>query len=558
MSERYIAHEMRSGTLEALNQAALAISRDLDLETTLQHIVDSARDLVSARYAALGLFNPQGSLETFIYSGLSEEQAEQIDHPPQGRGLLKAVLEAQEPIREADIADHPQSVGFPAGHPSMTAFLGVPIKIEDQVLGNLYLTDKTDGSEFDKGDEELIQVFSSHAALAIKNARLFRSSLDRGRELSQRNRELETLFAVARATGSSAVLEDVVARALDEVLASTEAHAGEIFLLDEASAELVLAVHRGEAPEALRTRPRLSIGEGIPGRVAESGRTMTASDLSADKSYLRAGLGEAGFASLVSVPLKTKGEVLGTLDLASKTQRAFTDRDLALLEAIGHLIGTAVENARLYDEVGRLAVIEERSRIGMDLHDGVIQSIYAVGLTLETVQQLTAHDPDKAGELLDQAITSLNDVIRDIRNFILDLRPRRFEGDLIEGLTRLAREFQANTLVELDLSLDPSLAKSLPPSMSRAVFFTAQEGLANIARHARAEHAQMVLASDDDHAVLRISDDGLGFVPEEQDQSVGHGLANMEARAKELGGSFGIQSEPGAGTIIRLRLPTGL
>ncbi len=374
------ADHLKARALVALNEAALAISQDLELDQTLQHIVDSARELVSTQYAALGVFNSEGELETFVYSGLTPEEADDIGSLPEGLGMLGAVLNSPDPIRVADVHQDTRSQGTPQGHPAVTNFLGVPIIARDEVQGNLYLTDKINGDEFTDADEELITIFASHAAVAIKNA-------------------------------------------------------------------------------------------------------------------------------------------------------------------------------RLYKEVGRLAIIDERSRIGMDLHDGVIQSIYAVGLTLESAQMILGERPGEAHALLDQSIAGLNDAIRDIRNFILDLRPRRFEGDLTAGIARLVREFQANTMVEVDVTSPEELSDSIAPAVSQAVFLTAQEALANIARHARASCVGLDLSQDADSIQLKVADDGSGFDIQQQDQTVGHGLANMRARAEELGGNFAIESALEQGTTIRLQLP---
>ncbi|MCH7609089.1 MAG: GAF domain-containing sensor histidine kinase [Chloroflexi bacterium] len=370
----------QSQALAALNKAALAIGQDLELDQTLQHIVDSARELVSARYAALGVFNDERELETFVFSGLTSEQAAEIQSYPKGRGLLGAVLDGPDPIRVSDVSSDPRSEGIPPGHPPLTSFLGVPFTAGDEIQGNLYLTNKQGGEEFTDADVELITIFASQSAVAIKNA-------------------------------------------------------------------------------------------------------------------------------------------------------------------------------RLYEEVGRLAIIEERSRIGMDLHDGVIQSIYGVGLTLETVQMVVEDKPDEARRLLKQSIAALNDAIQDIRNFILDLRPRRFEGDLAAGIARIIREFEANAMVEVEVRLPEDLSHSLPASVSQAVYLTAQEALANIARHSRAASVSLGLEQDPDSIRLSVSDDGVGFDLQQQDQIVGHGLANMRARAEELGGDFTIESETGRGTSIRLQLP---
>ena len=214
----------------------------------------------------------------------------------------------------------------------------------------------------------------------------------------------------------------------------------------------------------------------------------------------------------------------------------------------------AIQNAQLYEQVERLAILEERTRIGMDLHDGVIQSIYAVGLTLESARLVLQDNSGESAQLLDSAVEGLNDAIRDIRNFILDLRPRRFSGDLSQGLARLVREFQANTMIPVSMTVSQQLG-NLPTSLARALFLTTQESMANVARHARASNVTLTLMFSNSAVTLAINDDGIGFDPSDNSQQVGHGLANMQARSDGLGGSFRIRSAPGKGTTITMRLP---
>jgi signal transduction histidine kinase len=215
----------------------------------------------------------------------------------------------------------------------------------------------------------------------------------------------------------------------------------------------------------------------------------------------------------------------------------------------------AIQNARLYEQVGRLAIVEERSRIGMDLHDGVIQSIYAVGLTLESVRLMLPDEPEEASAVVQKTITNLNDAIRDIRNFILDLRPQRFSGDLNLALARLVREFQANAMVPVQFSAQAETLQAMPGPVARTIFLTTQEALANVARHARASQVMVEIWQEPERVILCIDDDGRGFSADEQTQSLGHGLANMRARAEDLNGTFVIQSVPGEGTQICLRVP---
>jgi signal transduction histidine kinase len=367
--------------LAALNEAALTIAAELSLDKVLEKIVALARDLIGAQYAALGVPNAEGYLETFVHSGMPTELASQIPHLPQGHGLLGLLIDDPRPIRIPRIADHHRSVGFPPGHPDMESFLGVPVLAGTAVLGNLYLTNKLNADEFSADDLEVVKMLAAHVAVAI-------------------------------------------------------------------------------------------------------------------------------------------------------------------------------QNARLYEQVGRLAIVDERARIGMDLHDGVIQSIYAVGLMLESTRlEIQKSNVVSADKLLENAIAGLNDTIRDIRNFILDLRPHRFSGNLEQGLSRLVREFQANTMVSVTLSVPSEVVAVLPTPVVRAIFLTTQEALANIARHARATEVTVVAQNHPRGVELMITDNGRGFDVSTMRQAVGHGLANMRARAEELHGTFRLNSTPGKGTVIRLTFP---
>jgi signal transduction histidine kinase len=258
----------------------------------------------------------------------------------------------------------------------------------------------------------------------------------------------------------------------------------------------------------------------------------------------------------LGVPVLAKNEVLGNLYLTNqKGGREFTETDQVMVERFAVHVAVAIQNARLYEEVGRLAIVQERDRIGMDLHDGIIQSIYAAGLILESAKGRLPSEAAESEKLLTRAIDNLNDTIRDIRNYILDLRPRRFEGDLVEGVARLVREFQANTMVEVTYSINLDEAQSLKSSVARALFLTTQEALANVARHARASKVVLDLRRIETAVQLRITDDGRGFETKRRSLAVGHGLSNMRSRAASLNGSFELTSAEGQGTELLLTLP---
>ncbi len=557
MSLRQEANERKlRAQLEALNEAAIAITAELGLERVLQRIVDLARDLAGARYGALGVPDGRGGLEQFVISGMTVDEAARLEHLPRGDGLLGLLLREPNPIRVADIAADPRSAGFCANHPPMRSFLGVPIISRGRLRGNLYLTDKIDALEFGDDDERLISMLARHAAIAIDNAHLMRETVERGRLLAQRNRELEVLNAVVMTAAQSLDLDALLRGTLDEVLGALEAEAGEIFLREDASGDMLLAVHRGQFGEALYSRSRFERGVGWPGRVAASGQPLVSGDLAREAGGVREAVVRAGIQSLGCIPLPIKDQVIGTLTLAVRRPDAFDDRSVALLVAIGRQIGVAVENARLYREVGRLAVVEERARIGMELHDGIIQSIYAVGLTLEYARLVLDEQPQAARERLTQAIDGLNAAIRDIRSYILDMRPQRFaDKDLASGLHELARAFRANTFIHVDLDIDPRASDRITPDLATGLFHIAQEGLANIAKHARARHVSLSVRRDGDALLLELKDDGRGFDLQRVASYAGHGLRNMEERARLLNGEWRVDSAPGAGTRIEVRVP---
>ncbi len=261
--------------------------------------------------------------------------------------------------------------------------------------------------------------------------------------------------------------------------------------------------------------------------------------------------------SFLGVPIISKGKLLGNLYLSDKLGAdEFSDQDERLIVMLAAHAAIAIENAHLYARVQRLAVLEERDRIAMDLHDGIIQSIYAVGLTLEYVDLLMEEQPSVARDRLKQSIGGLNDVIRDIRNYILDLRPQRFQSkNLIAGLNDMVRAFRANTFIATEVQASDRADADLVPDQSAGLFHIAQEALANIAKHAKARNVIIGLKRDTLAVILSVQDDGRGFDLPNVQSYTGHGLQNMQERAKALGAEFKVMSAVGKGTKIEVRLP---
>ncbi|MCA9867756.1 MAG: GAF domain-containing sensor histidine kinase [Anaerolineales bacterium] len=318
-------------------------------------------------------------------------------------------------------------------------------------------------------------------------------------------------------------------------------------------------VHRfvvsGMARDEIKKISHWPLGRGLLGAVIHGQQAVRVEHINQDKRSVGMPAGHPPMEGFLGVPIVGAGETLGNLYLTDKLgDSEFNDADQHLIEMLAAHAAVAIQNARLYSQVERLAILEERTRIGMDLHDGVIQSIYAVGLTLESTRLALPDDSDEVATLLDTAVEGLNDAIRDIRNFILDLRPRRFAGDVQQGLAQLVREFQANTMVPVSVAV-PDRLDDLPLPQGRAIFLTTQEALANVARHARASKVDITLHCTSNQVTLSIQDNGRGFDSSNESLRVGHGLANMQARAEGLHGAFDIRSSAGLGTVVILELP---
>lgn len=542
--------------MRALHRATLALYTDLSMEGVLQRITQSAKDLANARYAALGIPDGKGGLETFVTAGLRDGDAKRIPHQPVGRGLIGEILRSGQSIRVPEISRHPGSAGFPPGHPAMHSFLGVPIAAYGRPIGQIYLTDKIDAPEFSEEDQQLIELLAAHAAAAIENARLYRQVLRGQGELAQRNEELDLVNNLASAVASSIDVDELLQTQLERVMGLFEARAGEVFLREDHEGAFRLAVHRGMPAESFWELDRFRAGEGVIGRVGKSGDPIWTSQLESDPGYLRPSVLAAGVGTLVAVPLTARGSVVGVLSLAFDGTRPRNANQLGLLEAVGAGVGIAVENARLHRQARRLAVLEERERIGMDLHDGIIQSIYAVGLTLDSAKLQLRSDQQQSEAGLAQAIDRLNEVIRDIRAYILDLQPSRVRLDDLEAaLGRLANEFRANTMVETELLADASVARELDPVVRSGMFHISQEALANVAKHAHATRVWVSLRGEDGDAVLQVIDNGLGFPADATPTLLGHGLSNIVERGHAMGAHVEIVSGPGEGTTVTVRLP---
>ena len=543
--------------LIALHRASLELVKDVSLETLLKRIAALACEQANARYAAVGVLDDEGKIKHFISVGMTDEEIKRMPHPPKGRGLIGALMNAQEPIRLADLARDPRSVGFPAHHPRMRSFLGVPIRAADLQLGQIYLTEKIGQDQFTQDDERIIQMLATYAAAAIQNARLYEHLKERDTALTRRSEDASLLNNIASTLTSSLELDEILNQTLALVMNYMKVESGEIFLLEEDKQTLRMVLHRGQAAEAFWNRSRFRVGEGFPGLVARTGEPLVSSNLAEDVRFLRDAVVKAGFHQVACFALKSSGNLVGVLSVATRGQSPFDARDVQLLSAVSNWAGLAIENARLHSNARRLAVLEERERIGMDLHDGIIQSIYGVGLAMENITHMVDEDPSKAKDRIKQVTDGLNKVIRDIRAYILDLRPRQMDQNdgLLAGIKRLAAEFRANTLAAVNVSGSKAKLEELSQAHSLVLFHICQEALANAAKHAAAKRVTVSLWDTDERVLMEVRDNGRGFDTSKSSKSIGHGLANMQTRARAVGGEVDISSTPGEGTTVLAWVP---
>jgi signal transduction histidine kinase len=530
---------------DLLIASGLALASELSLPSVLQRIVELAVRVTDARYGALGVLGPGGRISEFHTEGVTQEQRQAIGHIPVGRGVLGALIQEARPLRLHDIKDDPRSVGFPPNHPPMQPFLGAPVKARGWVFGNIYLTREPGAREFTPEDEEAIVVLASQAGVAIENARLHE-------EANQRERRLEAIREIATAilggTEPQSVMELVAGRARELVgadLAMVATRAAE-------RGTLTIDVADGEHAEQIRGMV-LPADQSVSGEVISTGQPLVLEDAAAGGRAYQPLVKLADMGPAMFVPLVVRGSAFGTLSVTNRGGgRSFDQEDLALVQTFAGQAAVAMEYGRAQQELQRLVVLEDRERIAKELHDGVIQSLFAVGMGLQATATIS-RDPDLQGRI-ESAVEEMDRVIRDLRNYIFGLRPGILaDRQLDQALHGLAEDFQDKTGVVTVVDVDPGIAAELA-SRAGDVVQVVREALSNVGRHAQAATCRIALRGEDGRAVLEIDDDGKGFDLESA-RGRGQGLGNLGGRAKTLGADLTVQSAPGNGTAVRLSIP---
>ncbi len=527
----------------ALLEAVVAVGANLDLELALEKIVEAAITLVRARYGALGVIGDGGRLVEFIPVGLADEQIAAIHHWPEGLGLLGALISDPRPLRLPDIAASPQSHGFPPGHPPMRSFLGVPIRVRNEVYGILYLTEKEGGADFDEEDESLLVALAAAAGVAIDNARLYE-------EARRQQRWLRASGEVTRRLLSGASSDEMLALITRQTLDMSGADLVALAVPTPDGQQLVIQ-HAAGAAAADAIGLVLPAGRSLSGQVMASGEPVTVADFGHDERVAGAARENMPLGPAILLPLGQPGDVRGVFTVGREPgSMPLSPQATEMISTFAAQAAIGLELADHRSDAERLAILQDRDRIARDLHDLVIQRLYATGMSLQGAMPLLTRP--EAASRVSNAVDALDETIREIRSAIFSLQARgdgRSQGlraqvlDVVDQMSALLGFAPALRLVG-------PLDETVPTGVGEHLLGALREALSNAARHAHASRVDVTVQADTELA-LRVRDDGAGMGGSTRRS----GLANLAERATELGGKLAITPAEGGGTQLDWRVP---
>ena len=528
--------------VHGLLEAVLAVGSSPELEAVLRRIVEAAVTLVDARYGALGVVGEDGRLAEFIPVGLDEAEIAAIDHWPEGLGLLGRLISDPRPLRLPNIADHIYSSGFPDGHPPMRTFLGLPIRIRDEVYGNLYLTEKRGGAPFDEEDEALVTALSAAAGVAIENARLFDES-------QRQQRWLRASSEVTRRLLAGAAVEEVLGFVTEQTLEMTGADLV-VLALPDASRRQLIVTHAAGAGAQRTLGLVLPAAASVSGEVLASGQPITVEDFRNDERVARAARENLDLGPATIFPLGAAGHARGVMTIgrhpgAMPLPRAAVD----LVTTFAAQAAIGLELAERRSDAERLTVFEDRDRIARDLHDLVIQRLYASGMKLQGTMPMI--DRPAAEERVSSVVDDLDITIKDIRKAIFALQARgKAAPALRDEVMDVIEEMTEPMGMTSSLRLTGHLDDGVPGDIGEDMLHALREALSNAARHGKATSAQVKIGAGSELSLL-VRDNGSGIT----DTSRRSGLANLAQRAEHYGGTLTVGPAEGGGTELHWRVP---
>ena len=527
----------------SLLEAVVAVGSSLDLEVLLRSIVETAVSLVDAQYGAMGVIGEGGRLADFIPVGIGADEIEAIHHWPQGKGLLGLLITDPKPLRLGNIAEHRESFGFPAGHPPMKTFLGVPIRIRDEVYGNLYLTEKHGGGQFDAEDETMLVALAAAAGVAIENARLYE-------EARRQQRWLSATAEVTRHLLSGADVSEALSMITEKALEMTGADLVMVTLPMADGSHVRIEHASGAGAEQARDLV-VPLTHSVTESVIRSGERLSIADYPSDDRVAGTVKASLPIGPLVAVPLGAPGKVRGVLSAGRrKGTMPLSDAAADMLATFAAQAAIALELAEHRRQAEQMAVFEDRDRIARDLHDLVIQRLYATGMSLQGVTSQIV-SPEVA-ERVSRSVDALDDTIKEIRSaiFALQTHAAAKPADMRARILFVVQEMAQALGFAPSLHLQGALETRIPEEIIEQMLTALRESLSNAARHANARNVA-VTVSVTSALMLTVTDDGVGIAPGGRRS----GLRNLEQRAAALGGSLVISAPDGGGTELVWRVP---
>ncbi|MEO3784349.1 GAF domain-containing sensor histidine kinase [Actinocorallia sp. B10E7] len=527
--------------VHSLLEAVVSIGSELDLATVLRRITEASTTLVDARYGALGVISDDGeSLVEFITVGVSDEEIASIGHWPHGGGILGLLIKEPRPLRLADLGAHPESVGFPANHPPMHRFLGVPVRVREEVFGNLYMAEKQGGGEFDEQDEVVLTALATAAGIAIENARLYE-------ETRRRERWQQALTEISTALLSGTAPDEVGGLVADRAREICDAEVAFVATADEVAGEFLVAAASGRGAERVRGL-RLPFEGALGSDVHEHDRSLLTADArgAAPEDTI---CKELSIGPALLVPLGHGGSARGVLAVGNtEGGTAFTEVVQRLLEPFAAQAAVAMELADRRRDLERLSLLEDRDRIAKDLHDTVIQRLFATAMTLMSAGKL-ADRPD-VRRRIQRSVDDLDETIRQIRSTIFALQVEPDAESLRSRLYSVVDDFVDLLGFAPSVRFDGLLDTDVDSQVGEQLIAVVSEALSNVARHAGASRVDIVVDVRED-LILRVEDDGCGIPPGGRRS----GLKNMAGRAESLGGFMELKDREGGGTVLLWRVP---
>ena len=542
-------HERR---LHDLFRASIALNAELSLDALLQKLVETAAALTDARYAALGVIDETGGeLERFLTTGIDAEEHARIGNLPRGLGVLGVLIRDAKPLRLDRIGDDPRAVGFPANHPPMATFLGVPVMMRGVAYGNLYLTEKAGGVPFTADDEDLVELLAAQAAVAIENARLYQSA-------KRWSRQLESLHEVMRSLVEEMELDRLLELVCVRLRELIGARVALISLATSPDGDLRIAAVDGETDAgAALIGYRLRSSKSKSGRVLERRHSARVDSMLDDPEVDHEEARQLGARTGIFVPLIARGEAMGVIAVHDKLgpDARFTDEDLRLAEIFAARAAVAVSLSERVARDTLRRVVEaqelERRRLARELHDETGQALTSILLGVKAIR--ASSSPAGAERAETEVRAQIVQALQDVRALAVELRPAALDDfGLVAALERLAETFQERS--GLETMVQANIDGRLPAEIETVLYRVVQEALTNVIKHAGAEHVSIVLRSRAGSVAVTIDDDGSGFAADEVREGA-LGLLGMRERLALVGGTLEVESSRASGTTIAAEVP---